>query len=171
MSSSNLLPFMPSEFTYSASPNPDWKFGQRIDESAEGRKWMEGEKSGWKTVDASTEDPRYVINRILELGPPIPHIHRKLYSLLVSGIVPRPVAFVSTISDTGIENLAPFRSVRLLYLAVVMSGSGLITVVQLVQPGVHLRLDTRFAALTKIGFILPTSNIRILHKKCRPYTR
>jgi flavin reductase (DIM6/NTAB) family NADH-FMN oxidoreductase RutF len=30
------------------------------------------------------------------------------YSLLVSGIVPRPIGFVSTISKTGKQNLAPF---------------------------------------------------------------
>lgn len=34
---------------------------------------------------------------------------RKLYQLMVSGIVPRPIAFVSTISESGTENLAPFR--------------------------------------------------------------
>ena len=28
---------------------------------------------------------------------------------MISGIVPRPVAFVSTISEDGVENLAPFR--------------------------------------------------------------
>lgn len=51
---------------------------------------MEGEKQGWKTVDAATEEPR------------------KLYGLLLSGIAPRPVAFVSTISEDGITNLAPY---------------------------------------------------------------
>ncbi|KAF9458930.1 hypothetical protein BDZ94DRAFT_1384796 [Collybia nuda] len=90
MSSSDIPPFTPSEFKYTAPPNPGWRFGQRIEETAEGRAWMEGEKLGWKTIDPSAEDPS------------------KLYFLLVSGIVPRPVAFVSTISDTGIENLAPF---------------------------------------------------------------
>ncbi|KJA12634.1 hypothetical protein HYPSUDRAFT_152314, partial [Hypholoma sublateritium FD-334 SS-4] len=33
---------------------------------------------------------------------------RKLYAIFVSGIVPRPVAFVSSISEDGVENLAPF---------------------------------------------------------------
>jgi flavin reductase (DIM6/NTAB) family NADH-FMN oxidoreductase RutF len=31
-----------------------------------------------------------------------------LYQLMLSGIVPRPIAFVSTISNDGVENLAPF---------------------------------------------------------------
>lgn len=34
------------------------------------------------------------------------------YALLISGIVPRPVAFVSTLSEDGVENLAPFRYAR-----------------------------------------------------------
>lgn len=51
---------------------------------------MEGEKAGWKTVDTAKEDPR------------------KLYGLMLSGIVPRPVAFVSTISEDGATNLAPY---------------------------------------------------------------
>lgn len=36
-------------------------------------------------------------------------LNRKLYQLMISGIVPRPIAFVSSISEAGIENLAPFR--------------------------------------------------------------
>ncbi|KAF9458932.1 hypothetical protein BDZ94DRAFT_1312834 [Collybia nuda] len=90
MPSQDLLPFTSSEFAYTASPNPEWKIGQRIDQTAEGRKWMEGEKMGWKTVDPTTEEPS------------------KMHFLLVSGIGPRPVAFVSSISDSGVENLAPF---------------------------------------------------------------
>ena len=37
--------------------------------------------------------------------------HSKLYALMISGIVPRPIALVSTISEEGIENLAPFRCI------------------------------------------------------------
>lgn len=33
----------------------------------------------------------------------------KLYALMISGVVPRPIALVSTISEEGVENLAPFR--------------------------------------------------------------
>lgn len=36
-----------------------------------------------------------------------------LYKLMISGIAPRPIAFVSTISDDGIENLAPYRYARI----------------------------------------------------------
>ena len=31
-----------------------------------------------------------------------------MYKLLISGVVPRPIAWVSTVSDSGITNLAPF---------------------------------------------------------------
>ncbi|WP_127469837.1 flavin reductase family protein [Thiomicrorhabdus aquaedulcis] len=33
---------------------------------------------------------------------------QKLYSLLVSGVVPRPIAWVSTLDSDGIANLAPY---------------------------------------------------------------
>lgn len=51
---------------------------------------MEGEKKGWKVIDTEKED------------------QGELSALLVSGILPRPIAFVSSISETGVENLAPF---------------------------------------------------------------
>jgi len=92
MSSSNLPPFVPntSGFTYTEPPHPDWTYGQGIEATADGRAWSEGEKAGWKTIDTGTEDPR------------------KVYATLTSGVIPRPVAFVSTISEDGIENIAPF---------------------------------------------------------------
>ena len=31
------------------------------------------------------------------------------YALMISGIAPRPIAFVSSVSESGVENLAPFR--------------------------------------------------------------
>ncbi|KAG5652683.1 hypothetical protein H0H81_004120 [Sphagnurus paluster] len=77
-------------FKITEAPNPSWTFGQRVDATPEGREWLEGEKEGWKIVDTATEDPR------------------SLYALLISGIVPRPVAFVSTVSEDGVANLAPY---------------------------------------------------------------
>ncbi|KAL4262666.1 FMN-binding split barrel [Pleurotus pulmonarius] len=35
-------------------------------------------------------------------------VYGTMYKLLTSGIVPRPVAFVSSISEAGVKNLAPF---------------------------------------------------------------
>ncbi|KAF8167425.1 hypothetical protein B0H34DRAFT_16438 [Crassisporium funariophilum] len=90
MMTSKLPEFVPAKgFKYTASPNPGWTYGQGVESTPEGRAWAEGEKAGWKTIDTSTADPR------------------QLYATLISGIVPRPVAFVSTISEDGIHNLAP----------------------------------------------------------------
>ncbi|KAG9309835.1 hypothetical protein JVU11DRAFT_10214 [Chiua virens] len=75
---------------YTGPPNPTWSWGQRIDSTPHGRVWMEGEKQGWKTVITAEEDPN------------------KLYALMISGIVPRPIALVSSVSEQGVENLAPF---------------------------------------------------------------
>ncbi|KAF8436052.1 hypothetical protein L210DRAFT_3648313 [Boletus edulis BED1] len=75
---------------YTGTPNPAWSWCQKIDSTPGGRKWMEGEKQGWETIATAEEDPK------------------KLYALMISGIVPRPIALVSTISEEGIENLAPF---------------------------------------------------------------
>jgi hypothetical protein len=36
------------------------------------------------------------------------HDYRNIFKLMVGAIVPRPIAFVSTISPNGIRNLAPF---------------------------------------------------------------
>ncbi|KAK7693434.1 hypothetical protein QCA50_003002 [Cerrena zonata] len=87
---SELPSFTPSAFELSQSPNPSFKFGQKVEATAEGRKWLEGEKEGWKVIEAGAEDPR------------------KLYALMISGVTPRPVAFVSSISADGIENLGLF---------------------------------------------------------------
>ena len=34
--------------------------------------------------------------------------HQDLHKLLIGGVVPRPIAFVSTVSHDGVRNLAPF---------------------------------------------------------------
>lgn len=39
---------------------------------------------------------------------PAEHDHGSIYKLLIGSIVPRPIAFVSTLSPAGIRNLAPF---------------------------------------------------------------
>ena len=39
---------------------------------------------------------------------PQAHEHRNIYKLMIGAIVPRPIAFVSSISPEGILNLAPF---------------------------------------------------------------
>ncbi|KAG6331335.1 hypothetical protein ID866_7756 [Astraeus odoratus] len=71
-------------------PNNSWSFCKKLESTAHGRKWLEGEEQGWKVVNTDEEDKMSV------------------YKLMVSGVVPRPIAFVSTVSETGVENLAPF---------------------------------------------------------------
>lgn len=55
--------------------------------------------SAKKTV---VNDDSFVHFRADELGMP------ETYHLMVNAIAPRPIAFVSTISETGVSNLAPF---------------------------------------------------------------
>jgi len=39
---------------------------------------------------------------------PNEHDHNNIYKLMIGSIVPRPIAFVSTVSPNGVRNLAPF---------------------------------------------------------------
>ncbi|KAI0310929.1 hypothetical protein OF83DRAFT_815123 [Amylostereum chailletii] len=79
-----------ASLNYTASPVAEWIPGQPVDSTSEGKAWLDGEKEGWKLVDTSVENTRSV------------------YSLMISGIVPRPIAFVSSLSEDGTANLAPF---------------------------------------------------------------
>ncbi|KAJ9321766.1 hypothetical protein DTO027B5_8963 [Paecilomyces variotii] len=77
---------------FTKSPEPDWKYG-----SGSNRIWSETSSTATIAKHASI-DP-YAADRSLIDN----------YKLLVSGIVPRPIAFVSTRSRDGkSENLAPF---------------------------------------------------------------
>ncbi|KAG1732014.1 uncharacterized protein EDB91DRAFT_1058385 [Suillus paluster] len=76
--------------TYTQPPNPSWTYGQRIDTTPAGKAWVAGESAGWKVYNTAETDKA------------------DMYKLLISGIVPRPIAFVSTISEEGVENLSPF---------------------------------------------------------------
>ncbi|KAI6011124.1 hypothetical protein EDC04DRAFT_2905670 [Pisolithus marmoratus] len=74
---------------FTESSNTLWTFGQKIENTESGRKWLEGEQQGWKVINTAEDTAR-------------------LYPLMISAIVPRPIAFVSSVSETGVENLAPF---------------------------------------------------------------
>ncbi|KAG2035297.1 hypothetical protein BDR03DRAFT_923034 [Suillus americanus] len=76
--------------TYTQSPNPSWRYGQRVDSTPAGKDWVAGESAGWKVYNTAELDK---VN---------------MTKLLNSGIVPRPIAFVSTINEEGVENLAPY---------------------------------------------------------------
>ncbi|KAG2031697.1 hypothetical protein BDR03DRAFT_875415, partial [Suillus americanus] len=67
-----------------------WTYGERVDTTPAGKYWVAGESAGWKPAAIVTA------------------IDSDIYKLLISGIVARPMAFVSTISEEHIENLKSF---------------------------------------------------------------
>lgn len=77
---------------YIQPPNMGWKFGDRVDTTPLGKKWMEGanDSENWKHLDTSKES------------------FKEVYDMILGGIQPRPIAFVSSISPDGVENIAPF---------------------------------------------------------------
>jgi len=80
-------PWEPSELiSVTESPEPAWRYGSGANDGGESLSKRHVE------IDPFAE------------GRPMFHN----YSLLVSGIVPRPIGFVSTVSKDGKENLAPF---------------------------------------------------------------
>ncbi|KAF9012400.1 hypothetical protein BDQ17DRAFT_1271484, partial [Cyathus striatus] len=84
-----LPPFSPHKsFKLTAPPHPEWKLGDGVLLSE--RTWKDEEKVARKIWD-------------LQTTPPI-----DAYRLLVSSIIPRPIAFVSSLSASGQPNLAPF---------------------------------------------------------------
>ncbi|KAF7360894.1 Flavoprotein oxygenase [Mycena sanguinolenta] len=90
MSESDLPSFDTSDFKYTQPPNPSWIYEEALATTEQGQKWAQEAEEGWKTFDPAEEDPRVI------------------YKLCLSGIVPRPIAFVSTLAEDGSGNLAPF---------------------------------------------------------------
>lgn len=68
------------------SPYPDWNYGQGVPDN------------GASLVEKHHEIDPYAVDR--------PMINN--YRLLVSGIAPRPIGFISTLDSDGNKNLAPF---------------------------------------------------------------
>ncbi|KAG0695829.1 hypothetical protein DFH29DRAFT_837475 [Suillus ampliporus] len=88
---SDIPPFDATAYSaYTLSPNPSWTYGQRIETTPAGKAWVAGESAGWNVYNTAETDKK------------------DLFKLLSSGIVPRPIAFVSTISEKGVGNLAPY---------------------------------------------------------------
>ncbi|QRW08507.1 flavin reductase-like domain protein [Ceratobasidium sp. AG-Ba] len=80
-------------FKWVQPPNKDWKAGQKFDESgtsAIAAEWAKGASAGYQTFLPEKEKPQ------------------DIYRLMISGIIPRPVAFVSSLAPDGTPNLAPF---------------------------------------------------------------
>ncbi|KII85616.1 hypothetical protein PLICRDRAFT_322835 [Plicaturopsis crispa FD-325 SS-3] len=88
--SESSLPPKSGAFQWTQSPNPEWKPGDGLGDTPAAKKWREDEEQGWK--EFRPQD--------MEL--------RSLHRLMTSGIAPRPVSFVSTLSADGVPNLAPF---------------------------------------------------------------
>ncbi|KAK7675972.1 hypothetical protein QCA50_021085 [Cerrena zonata] len=77
-------------FKLTEPPTPGWNLGDGLPtDSTLGKRWKQDETQGWKTWDTNTTTGR------------------DLYRLLTSAVVPRPIAFVSTLSADHVPNLAP----------------------------------------------------------------
>ncbi|KAG2090213.1 uncharacterized protein F5147DRAFT_28591 [Suillus discolor] len=86
-----IAPFDTTSYsTTTQSPNPSWTYGQKVDATPAGKDWLAGESAGWKVYSTAEMDKS------------------NLNKLLNSGVLPRPMSLVSTISEDGVENLAPF---------------------------------------------------------------
>jgi hypothetical protein len=93
-SDSHLPPFDPSiSYRATAPPNSSWTYGSGLNDAFPPTEWPRD--ADRKTWDVSSLDMK------------------ACYQLLTSAIVPRPIAFVSTLSKEGVPNLAPFRWVFL----------------------------------------------------------
>ena len=88
-------------YHYTHVPNPNWKIGDGLSPAPEGAdkevydlfarsKTSEGQKSLFTTVQPS------------ELSV------SDNYKLIIGGLIPRPIGFVSTIGADGSKNLSPF---------------------------------------------------------------
>ncbi|KAH7912398.1 hypothetical protein BJ138DRAFT_1148402 [Hygrophoropsis aurantiaca] len=80
-------------FRLTESPNPCWSLAEGLPSSNPSDlsgSWKTDEEDGWKTWEMNKTETR------------------DAYRLLTSAIIPRPIAFVSTLSSDGIPNLAPF---------------------------------------------------------------
>lgn len=93
-------------FKLTQPPNPSWKLGQGLPRQGIAGNWMEEEKKGWMTWDLD-ETPSKQVHSMRYCMVLI--FSRDTYRLLTSAIVPRPIAFISSLSSDGIPNLAPFR--------------------------------------------------------------
>ncbi|CAD6582152.1 MAG: hypothetical protein CYPHOPRED_001853 [Cyphobasidiales sp. Tagirdzhanova-0007] len=99
---------LPGPFDYSARhaytqiPNPGWQIGQGLPEEAprgvdkdvyelfNQSRTVKGQEELFKRIDPDETPPS------------------DLYKLMIGGIVPRPIAFCSSLDEKGVANLAPF---------------------------------------------------------------
>lgn len=74
-----------STWTPSKTPRPDWKYG----DGANNKDWQNHD-----SIEIDPDEP----GRTSNLN----------YKLMISSVVPRPIALFSSISPTGVQNVAPF---------------------------------------------------------------
>ncbi|KAL7003910.1 hypothetical protein EMMF5_006546, partial [Cystobasidiomycetes sp. EMM_F5] len=86
-------------FVVSKQPDPSWKPGQGLN----GRTDLPGYQA---FVEGATLEGSQ--NNFRHINPDDVEEKLQIYKLMIGGITPRPIAFVSTISATGNCNLAPF---------------------------------------------------------------
>ena len=43
---------------YTETPNPAFTYGQKVDQTEQGKRWNEGQEAGWKVVETASEDPK-----------------------------------------------------------------------------------------------------------------
>ncbi|ORX40251.1 hypothetical protein BD324DRAFT_617068 [Kockovaella imperatae] len=77
-----------AELHYTQTPDPNWKLGQGVNDLPGADKFKSQE--GWRAIDPEQME-----------GP-------AMYKMMISAIVPRPIALVSSMDDKGVGNLAPF---------------------------------------------------------------
>ncbi|WP_227396274.1 flavin reductase family protein [Jeotgalibacillus aurantiacus] len=78
---------------------------------------------------------------------PLKQSERDNYKLLTGGIIPRPIAFVTTMSETGVINAAPFS-----YFNIVTADPPMVSVS--VQRKAGVRKDTALHAAAKNEFVV-----------------
>lgn len=83
-------------------PRGDWKTAEPIQITKTAR-------PNWEYGEGATDGGESLDKKHVEIDPFAPgRPMSSNYTLLISGIVPRPVGFTSTLSTDGVPNLAPF---------------------------------------------------------------
>ncbi|KAL5524165.1 hypothetical protein ACEPAG_8338 [Sanghuangporus baumii] len=112
----SLPPFNTSpSFTLTRNPDENWAFGDGLREQTElGAKWKEDESKGWKSITLDEIEKPLVYKLLISAVTPrrniIAYRHREVFLVRTEMLLflPRPIAFVATLSEDGVQNLAPF---------------------------------------------------------------
>lgn len=75
-----------SPWELTKTPDPSWAIGQGVNDLP----WPKATEATWLEVDPTTKPKG------------------DIYRMMISGVNPRPIAFISTVNKEGVTNLAPF---------------------------------------------------------------